>query len=296
MPMWSGASGPAGLAAGLAGTMICLLSTTAAHAKTPGAIYCYNGVCHRVLTLSETAAAVGRVEIVKTSHYGAPGEDPYNPRSETSSGEPFDPQRDDNVASPIYPDGTVLLIRLPETRQAAVARVNNAGPYFADRLLDLSTALAHRLGLAERGVMAAEVTPLQAPTEDLTEYKRGRSYPKVAGYLGAFGTLEQALLALPEPDAVLALRRVPNAAPDAGAAGNVVKVAIASASLNVPSTRSVRQLPSGGARALDLKVAENRLRVPRENAPPAPPPTARTTAGDDTCGVFGLIACTAGGR
>jgi hypothetical protein len=35
-------------------------TTTPAAAKTPGSTYCYFGVCHRVKTIEETRALIGR--------------------------------------------------------------------------------------------------------------------------------------------------------------------------------------------------------------------------------------------
>ena len=40
-----------------------------ANAKTPGKTYCYNRVCHRVLTLAETRRAVGKRRSVVASYY-----------------------------------------------------------------------------------------------------------------------------------------------------------------------------------------------------------------------------------
>ena len=60
------------------------------------------------------------------------------------------PGQADNAASPIYPDGTTLLLWHPQTQEAAVVRVNNAGPYWGERKLDVSRATAEKLGFKGR--------------------------------------------------------------------------------------------------------------------------------------------------
>ncbi|MBS0244373.1 MAG: hypothetical protein JSS20_19555 [Proteobacteria bacterium] len=177
------------------GTALAIAAITPvdpATAKSPGAEHCYNGICHRVKTISETAAAIGAVERVITSFYGSPDEDAYNPRSETSSGEAFDPKRADNVASPIWPDGTVLLLRNPATAVAAVVRVNNAGPYWPSRKLDASEALAGSLGFRSAGVAKLEAMVLKAPTEEEAAHRHNRRYPTLPGIIGKFESIEQA--------------------------------------------------------------------------------------------------------
>ncbi|MEE8579636.1 MAG: septal ring lytic transglycosylase RlpA family protein, partial [Hyphomicrobium sp.] len=113
---------------------------TQAEAKTPGSTYCYHGICHRVKTIEETRSLVGLQQSIEASHYDDCTRDRYNPCGLTSSGERFRPDRPDNTASPIYPDGTTLLVWNPETKHALVVRVNNAGPYHGNRKLDLSVA------------------------------------------------------------------------------------------------------------------------------------------------------------
>ena len=171
-----------------------ILSPPAAVAKSPGATHCFNNVCHRVLTLKETAAQVGRIATVNASHYGAPGNDAYNPRAETSSGAIFDPKRDDTIASPIYPDGTRILLWNPVTGHAASVRVTNAGPYMGGRTIDASQQLARRLGFFDQGTARLHAIVIAAPTAQEATYHKGRIYPKAPGYIGRFPNAELALL------------------------------------------------------------------------------------------------------
>lgn len=176
-----------------------------AEAKTPGKTYCYNRVCHRVKTLAETKAMVGKVETLHTSHYDDCKKDRFNPCGLTSSGERFRANMPDNAASPIYPNGTVLLVWSPATKKSAVVRVNNAGPYWRNRKLDVSRATAQKLGFASRGVAQLKVRVLAAPTRAEATYKRNRRYAAVPGYIGAFASLDEAHMGAAESYAVAAL-------------------------------------------------------------------------------------------
>ncbi len=181
-----------GLARLGAAAVLLLGTMTPVAAKTPGTTYCYVGVCHRVLTLDETAQQVGRAREVVASYYDVPWRDPFNPSLLTSSGETFRADSDDSAASPIYPDGTRLLVWEPISNGAAVVRVNNAGPYYGDRLLDLSRGAADRLGLGPRGIGRVLVMVLTAPEPAEAAYVAGRVYDPVAGYIGAFPSIEDA--------------------------------------------------------------------------------------------------------
>ena len=86
------AAGALVLAAGLSGDT--------AEAKTPGKSYCFYGKCHRVKSIAETQALVGKDEIVHASHYDSCKRDRYNPCGLTSSGAVFDSEAPDNAARP----------------------------------------------------------------------------------------------------------------------------------------------------------------------------------------------------
>lgn len=188
-----------------AGVFTAGLGAGRAEAKTPGKTYCYNRVCHRVKTLAETRAMVGREETLHTSHYDSCKKDRFNPCGLTSSGEVFRADTPDNAASPIYPNGTVLLIWSPATKKSAVVRVNNAGPYWKNRKLDVSRATAQKLGFAGRGVAQLKVRVLAAPTRAEATYKRKRRYDPVPGYVGEFASLDEAHIGAAQTYAVAAL-------------------------------------------------------------------------------------------
>lgn len=169
-----------------------LVTVTGAEAKTPGSTYCFVGTCHRVKTLGETHALVGKEELIQASFYDDCSRDRFNPCGLTSSGERFRPNDADNAASPIYPDGTMLLIRNPATEATAVVRVNNAGPYWGKRKLDVSVGAAQKLGFTKSGVAKLEVKVLKAPSASEARYSRNRKYEPVPGYIGRFANADAA--------------------------------------------------------------------------------------------------------
>ncbi len=187
----SGAHLRAALAAFLVLSAVSVLAP-AAEAKTPGKTYCFNGVCHRVNTIAEMVALVGEDTTFKTSFYDDCKRDRFNPCGLTSSGEKFRPNDADNAASPIYPNGTVLLIRNPGNGLSAVVRVNNAGPYWGKRKLDVSRGVAEKLGFKKRGVATLDVRVLAAPTLSESRYKKNRQYAPVPGPIGSFASLTEA--------------------------------------------------------------------------------------------------------
>ncbi len=147
-------------------TLLCAGSANAAaNAKSPGSTYCIGGVCHRVKTIEEVEALVGSEEMVRASYYDDCRLDAGNPCSASSSGEAFRPDRADNAASPVYPNGTVLLVTNPKTGGKTVVRVNDSGPYQGGRELDVSRAAAEQLGFARAGIASLRIRIVSAPTK-----------------------------------------------------------------------------------------------------------------------------------
>lgn len=179
--------------AALAALIAPALAPQAAFAKTPGKTYCFNGTCHTVKSIAEMVALVGQEETVSTSFYDDCQRDRYNPCGLTSSGEKFRPNDADNAASPIYPDGTVVLLWNPVNGQAATVRINNAGPYWGKkRKLDVSRATAEKLGFKKQGVAKLTVKVVSVPNKDEARYKKNRRYDAVPGALGSFPTMASA--------------------------------------------------------------------------------------------------------
>ena len=164
-----------------------------AHAKSPGTRYCFHGYCHRVGTLAQTDTLVGWRGYIQASYYDSCHRDPLNPCGLTSSGTVFRADLADNAASPLLPDGTVILAYNPKTSDASVLRITNAGPYSGERKLDVSRAAAEKLGFRKQGVAGLVITVLQSPTKAEANYVRRRVYPIVPGYLGKFANVDVAL-------------------------------------------------------------------------------------------------------
>ena len=180
------------IASAFAAVAIPATMSTPVEAKTPGKTYCFVGKCHRVKTIEETAALVGVEQSITASHYDDCSKDRFNPCGLTSSGERFHPDRPDNTASPIYPDGTQLLVWSPENKRALVVRVNNAGPYWGNRTLDLSRAAAEKLGFEGDGVAKLKVRVIKAPEVAETKYVKNRNYDPVPGDIGQYASLDDA--------------------------------------------------------------------------------------------------------
>jgi len=164
-----------------------------ANAKSPGSRYCFHGLCYRVGTLAQTDSLVGWRGYVLASYYDSCERDPLNPCGLTSSGAVFRADLPDNAASPLLPDGTVILAYNPDTGDASVLRITNAGPYSGERKLDVSRAAAERLGFRRQGVASLVIVVLQSPTKSEASYARKRTYAKVPGYIGRFATVDTAL-------------------------------------------------------------------------------------------------------
>lgn len=164
-----------------------------ADAKSPGTRYCFHGYCHRVGTLAQTDTLVGWRGYVLASYYDSCHRDRLNPCGLTSSGAVFRADLADNAASPLLPDGTVILAYNPKTGDASVLRITNAGPYSGERKLDVSRAAADKLGFRKQGVAALVISVLQSPTKAEANYVGRRVYPRVPGYLGKFATVDIAL-------------------------------------------------------------------------------------------------------
>src|SRR5262245_59967438 len=181
------------LVAGAAMLLAGATSIPTADAKSPGTRYCFNGYCHRVGTLAQTDSLVGWRGYVLASYYDSCDRDPLNPCGVTSSGAVFRADLPDNAASPLLPDGTVILAYNPKTGDASVLRITNAGPYSGKRNLDVSRAAAEKLGFRKEGTASLVICVLQSPTKADATYVRRRVYPSVPGYIGSFETVDIAL-------------------------------------------------------------------------------------------------------
>jgi rare lipoprotein A len=181
------------LTAGTAILVVCAADVPTADAKSPGSRYCFHGYCHRVGSLAQTDTLVGWRGYVQASYYDSCHRDRLNPCGLTSSGAVFRADLPDNAASPLLPDGTIILAYNPKTNDASVLRITNAGPYSGERKLDVSRAAADKLGFRSQGVAGLVISVLQSPTKAEANYAKRRVYPLVPGYLGKFETVDAAI-------------------------------------------------------------------------------------------------------
>ena len=93
-----------------------------------------------------------RAEVMVSSWYG-----PGLEGNLTASGEAFDPYNDRTAASLYYPMGTELRVCYVA---CSIVRVNDLGPYFGGRELDLSQAAAEEIGLTAVGTDFVDVRVL----------------------------------------------------------------------------------------------------------------------------------------
>lgn len=149
-----------------------------AAAKSPGHVYCYHRICHRVHALEEVTRLIGLIRHETASFYATPG------NRRTSSGEQFDAASRYRVSSSIYPDGTELLLWNPVNGRAAHVRVNDLGPFHGPRTLDLTRGLADDLGVRTAGVADLKVFVISAPAAHEAEHNRTRVFAPTTGYVG----------------------------------------------------------------------------------------------------------------
>ena len=147
-------------------TAFAAVAGSSVQSKTPGKTYCENEVCHRVMTIAETEALIGKAVWQLASFYDDCKLDKGNPCTALSSGEKFQPSEADNAASPIYPDGTTISVFNPATQRTAILRINNSGPYHGLRQLDVSKGAAETLGFIDSGTATLRVTVIGAPSAE----------------------------------------------------------------------------------------------------------------------------------
>lgn len=78
----------------------------------------------------------------------------------TSSGEPYDMYAM-TAAHPTLPLPTYVEVVNVDNGRRVVVRVNDRGPFHADRIIDVSYAAAHRLGMLDRGTARVRIRALQ---------------------------------------------------------------------------------------------------------------------------------------
>jgi rare lipoprotein A len=102
--------------------------------------------------------AVGETKVVKASWYGE-----YFHGRKTALGEIYD-MYGYTAAHKTYPLGTVLRITNPKNGKSLEVRVNDRGPFWNDREIDLSMGAAEFLGTKRQGVAKVKYRVVSVPS------------------------------------------------------------------------------------------------------------------------------------
>jgi rare lipoprotein A len=84
--------------------------------------------------------------------------------SSTASGEPYD--KDLNTAAhKTHPFGTILRVTRLDNGQSVIVKVNDRGPFYRNRVVDLSKKAAKKIGLIQAGTAMVKVEIVSKPNE-----------------------------------------------------------------------------------------------------------------------------------
>ncbi len=111
----------------------------------------------------------------------------------TSSGDPYD-MFGMTAAHRTLPLPSYARVRNLRNGRSVVVRVNDRGPFLHNRLIDLSYAAAHKLGIAQTGTGLVEVTAVFPETEQVDAPVAARAVGEPVMYVqvGAFTVRENA--------------------------------------------------------------------------------------------------------
>jgi rare lipoprotein A len=93
----------------------------------------------------------------------------YGPRfqgRETANGEQFD-MTALTAAHPTLPFGSLVRITNPKSGKSLVVRINDRGPFVEGRELDVSYAVADKIGLIDGGLVRLRLELLEVPQRRL---------------------------------------------------------------------------------------------------------------------------------
>jgi rare lipoprotein A len=85
----------------------------------------------------------------------------------TASGQPYNMYAA-TAAHPSLPFGSLVRVVNLKTGQSQIARINDRGPYFADRELDVSYLVAKQLSLLKPGTASVRIELLEQPRRPQT--------------------------------------------------------------------------------------------------------------------------------
>jgi rare lipoprotein A (peptidoglycan hydrolase) len=86
----------------------------------------------------------------------------------TATGETYDMYAD-TAAHPTLPLGSIVRVTNQRNHRSQIVRINDRGPYIEGRELDVSYAVAQKLGFDQRGTAKVRLELLEVPKRPATE-------------------------------------------------------------------------------------------------------------------------------
>jgi len=154
----------------LLGSMVSLLISTSLQAKDANIL----AYIDRGIKYYPKYVAKGLVKIGKASWYGKP----FHGRL-TSSGERYN-MYSMTAAHRTYAINTILKVTNLENKKSVKVRVNDRGPFYRSRDIDLSYGAAKKIGLTHKGVGRVKIEVLSGSKKTKVASKRKPSKKKVA--------------------------------------------------------------------------------------------------------------------
>jgi len=87
----------------------------------------------------------------------------------TANGETYDMYAE-TAAHPTLPLGSIVRVVNPRNHLSQVVRINDRGPYVQGRELDVSYAVARKLGFDQRGLAKVRLELLEVPSRPVSEH------------------------------------------------------------------------------------------------------------------------------
>ena len=87
----------------------------------------------------------------------------------TATGETYD-MYGQTAAHPTLPLGSIVRVVNPRNHRSEVVRINDRGPYIQGRELDVSYAVARKLGFDQRGLAKVRLELLEVPSRPASEH------------------------------------------------------------------------------------------------------------------------------
>lgn len=88
----------------------------------------------------------------------------------TANGETYDMYAE-TAAHPTLPLGSIVRVVNPRNHRSQVVRINDRGPYIQGRELDVSYAVARKLGFDQRGLAKVRLELLEVPSRPASDHR-----------------------------------------------------------------------------------------------------------------------------